>query len=80
MTDKADIGASINASLKANLKRIMIDDDLTVVMLAEFSGITKKCLRDILHEVHVPNITTICMLAKVLRVSLDELIPKEAYL
>lgn len=79
MTDKTEITTKINTVLKDALTRLMAENELTMSILADFSGLTRDCVYRIMIHDKVPNVTTLCMIAKVLRVTLDDLVTPSAY-
>jgi len=79
MTDKSELCNRITAAMKKSLGDRMITEDLDCAMLANFSGLSPDVVYRFMHQVRPPNATTLCLLAKVLRCTLDDLIPPEVY-
>lgn len=67
-------------SISQNLRKIRIDRGLTQNRLSEASGIGRTTITEIENGTH-PNTTifVLCQLCKALRVTPNDLIPKEMY-
>ncbi len=72
---RAAVVKEFNKNLRACLKK----EGITQKMLAEFSGVPITTLGGWVSGGFSPSLTGVCMIAKVLRVTLDDLIPPEIY-
>ena len=78
-TDKADMRTSAGKEFRRTLRGFLKKENLTQKMLAEFAGIPETIFNRWLQANTLPSMSDACKVAKVLRVTLNDLIPPEIY-
>lgn len=79
MTDKSELKNAIEEALEKTVTKYLTETELKAYMLSEFSGLNQNSVHMIVTKRRSPNVTTLCMIAKVLRCTLNDLIPPEVY-
>lgn len=79
LNEKEAMKGKVTSSAASKIKAAMGKENLNMGMLAAFTDTSPQCISDILHQKRPPSLITLCMIAKVLRLTLDELIPPSLY-
>lgn len=69
----------IKDTVNKTIRELMVREKLNTAMLADFAGIPSTTLYRWTGEGRTPSIVTMCRVARVLRVTLNGLIPTEVY-
>lgn len=69
----------IKTTLCQTIREQMKLHRINAAMLSEFAELGETSVASMLRNEYVPNALTLCKIAKVFRVSLDDLLPREAY-
>ena len=71
--------AAIASEFNIKLRELLKQEGISQKMLAEFAGVPVSVLCRWMTGRTAPSVTSACKVAKVLRVTLDDLIPPEVY-
>lgn len=79
LNEKEFMKVKVTSSAADKIKAAMGKENLNIGMLADFTETSPQCISGILNQKRPPSLITLCMIAKVLRLTLDELIPPSLY-